>query len=260
MSAVKKTVAVLAAVMAAVAFASCKQEPQREIKVPEPEYEPTPMVDIKDKEENQTYGKESKEEIKALASAALEKLGAKFESSSEPTIESVYSQYEAANRAIGWIINTSFIATDEEDTYKAFGMTYERVLPDCQYGKKAGESQDNEKLIYNKETLEAYLATLIHPDEASDYMVDLEDGFEIPRIIEASNGALYALPYYYEPEGYGKEDKYNLTKNNDGSYTFVVTYTVLGDEGEEDREYTRNFRYANVDGRWVFERFVVIKQ
>ena len=134
------------------------------------------------------------------------------------------------------------------------------MLPDCHYGKTAGESEDNEKLIYNRETLEAYLSTLIHPDEASDYMIDLKEGYEIPRITAASNGALYALTFPYYPEGYGKKDEYELTPNDDGSYTFTVKYTTINDEDVEEGPFSQSFGYEKVDGRWVFTNFRVIKQ
>ena len=91
-------------------------------------------------------------------------------------------------------------------------------------------------------------------------MIDLLEGFDVPRITAASNGALYALTYPYTPEGYGEDDKYELTPNGDGSYTFSVTYTTLADDGSVEGEYTKNYGYENVDGRWVFTNFRVIKQ
>lgn len=210
--------------------------------------------------------KETAEEIQALVSVALEKLSVVPEyPEGYPTLEDVVEQYEKANMAVGWIVGTESVPTYESDTIVVNGLTYQRVKPDCHYGEHklnhhAAELGETEKLIYDKETLEAYLATLIHPDEAREYIIDIKESFDISKLVEAKNGALYALPYPYLTGGYGTDDTYELTKNSDGSYTFTVGYTLLNDDGTVRSEKSRKFGYVNVDGRWVFENFVVIKQ
>ena len=264
----KKTLIILLACLVLLSFISCKDEDEwivrgegnEIISSQDDEKEPENAEDEVLPEE-QEEPKESKEEIKALSDAAAEKLSVIPEyPEGYPNLDDVVAQYERANEAVGWIINTSYLATEPSDTHKAHGLIYQRVLPDCHYGDMAGESEDNEKLIYTRDNLEAYLSTLIHPDEAHDYMIDLKEGYEVPRITAASNGALYALTFPYYPEGYGKKDEYELVDNGDGSYTFIVKYTTINDEDVEEGPFTQKFGYENVDGRWVFTNFRVIKQ
>jgi hypothetical protein len=60
--------------------------------------------------------------------------------------------------------------------------------------------------------------------------------------------------------GYGDDDSYELSANDDGSYTFTVHYTLLDEKGNVRANRSRDFEYANIDGRWVFKNFVLIKQ
>ena len=257
----KRILCALICAVTVFAFCSCTFQEERIDSFPDNEIKQEEKKEekpVKDKTEEKRL---SKKEVIALADAALEKMSIVPEyPEGYPTLDDVVAQYEKANQAIGWIINTEPMATNPDDTHKAHGFVYQRVLPDCHYGDDAGKSEDNQKLIYDRATLEAYIATLIHPEEASDYMIDLLEGFDVPRITAASNGALYALTYPYTPEGYGEDDKYELTPNGDGSYTFSVTYTTLADDGSVEGEYTKNYGYENVDGRWVFTNFRVIKQ
>ena len=264
MSALKKTLILLSAICVSACMASCVTEDNFTDILADDDYvyEKEP---VKEKEPAPEKTGETKAQIKALAKEALEKMKVITEyPAGFPTLDDVVAQYNKANMVVGWIINTEEIATDASDTYEAHGMAYQRVKPDCHYGAHELEHHkdalgETEKLIYNKETLEAYLATLIHPEEAKDYMIDLKEGYDVPRLISGNNGALYALTFTYSPSGYGEEETYELTKNNDGSYTFTVNYTVKGSDGEE-KSYKHNFPYVKVDGRWVFENFIVIKQ
>lgn len=270
MSAVKKIIIACLALASCVYFASCT--PRDDFLDIIPEGDPEIQKDVddtaeKEKEEafeNAVSAKESRKEIEALAAEAVEKMSVIPEyPAGYPTLEAVVEQYKKANMVIGWIINTERIATFEDDTYETNGMTYQRVRPDCHYGEHAFDHstvpEEHEKLIYNKKTLEAYLATLIHPEEASDYMIDLKEGYDIPRLVQGENGALYALPFSYTPAGFGKDESYELTPDGDGSYTFTVNYTFTGKDGEaKPRQYKTD--YVKVDGRWVFENFRVFRQ
>lgn len=221
-----------------------------------------------DKTENNKQATESdrvtKKEVDALAAAALEKMSVVPEyPEGYPTLDDVVAQYKKACQAIGWIVNTELAASDGDYGYDAHGMTYYKVLPDCYLGAaKAGKDPNAEKLIYNKETLEAYLATLISADEARDYVLDIDDSFEIPKFVEAGNGALYVLPYAFPPAGYGDDstDTFDLTANGDGSYTLSVHYNTLDDEDNVEATHTYDVKYVKKDGRWVFENFLLVKQ
>lgn len=257
---------VILSILMVVSFSSCsfqeeridsgedapvKQEVQKPEKVEKPEKETESGEDTL-----------SKEEVDALASVALEKLNTVPEyPEGFPTLEAVVAQYERANEAIGWIIGTEKIATDSDYTHEAYGMTYSKVLPDCYLGaRNAGKNPDADMLIYNKETFEAYLATLIDADEAHDYVLDIKESFDIPKFVESKNGELYALPYAFPAAGYGEEDSYELIPNADGSYTLKVTYTLLDDEDKVRGESVYNAKYVKKNGRWVFENFRVVKQ
>lgn len=271
MSVNKKIKIALIALVAVCSFASCSNNETVQPDASTEQIETTDMGNTTNEtaentETPVTSSGATKEEIDALASAALEKMS-KIPEYPEgyPTLEDVVEQYEKANMAVGWIVNTEKVATDLSDTYEAHGLTYYRVKPDCHYGEHelshhASELGETEKLIYNKETFEAYLATLIHPDEATNYIIDIKESFDVPKFVENKSGALYALPYSYPVLGYGEEDTYELTDNGDGSYTFTVGYTTLNDDGSVRKENVRKFGYINVDGRWVFENFIVIKQ
>lgn len=220
------------------------------------------------KEEQSTetiINKPSKEEIDALAADALEVLQqVPIYPAGYPTLDDVVEHYKKATAAIGWIIGTEKVALDSADTTKKYGLSYNRVKPDCHYGEHElahhkEELGDTEKLIYNLETLEAYLCTLINPEEVAEYMVDNK---ELKKFVEADNGALYAISFSYIPEGYAKdsEDKYTLIDNGDGGYTFTVDYGVLDEDGKEKRRSKESFDFIKLDGRWIFEDFRVIKQ
>jgi len=268
----KNILVFLAALLAAMLFASCDNSEEYEFingsgeaSSSKPQTQETldnnEEKTDKEKEENQTP-KQTKAEIDALAAAALEKMSVIPQyPAGYPTLEDVVAQYERANEAIGWIVGTELVANDGDDSYTAKGMKYNRVLPDCYLGsKKAGKNPDADKLIYNKETLQAYFATLIHPDEARDYILDITESFDVPKFVENSVGALYVLPYAFPAAGYGEENTYELKKNNDESYTLYVHYTTLDENDEVKGEHTYAVDYIKLDGRWVFENFIVIKQ
>ncbi len=268
----KKILVFLLALLAAMLFASCDNSDEYEFingsgasSSSKPQTEESEDIGgektDKEKEEIQTPT-ETKAEIDSLAAAALEKMSVipKYPAG-YPTLEDVVAQYEKANEAIGWIVGTELVANDGDDSYTAKGLKYNRVLPDCYLGSKnAGKNPDAEKLIYNKETLQAYFATLIHPDEARDYILDITQSFDVPKFIERENGSLYVLPYAFPAAGYGEENTYELKKNNDESYTLYVHYTTLDENDEVKGEYTYPVDYIKLDGRWVFENFIVIKQ
>lgn len=261
----KKILIILSAVLVALSFTACNNSDEYEFI----NGSGTPSVENDKKElasdetaEDSTPQKETKEEIDALAAQALEKLSVVPEyPEGYPTLEDVVAQYERANMAIGWIVGTETAANNANDTYTVNGMTYCRVLPDCYLGvENAGKNPDADKLIYNKETLQAYFATLIHPDEAQEYVIDITESFEVPKFVQNEAGALYVLPYAFSAEGYGKENTYELKSNDDGSYTLTVRYTTVDKKGETVDEYNYNVKYVKYDGRWVFENFIVVKQ
>ena len=263
----KKIFIFLMALLAVLLLAACDNSDEYEFiygsEVAEPE---KPEKDEEPETENDIVTPEiprqTKEEIDALAAAALEKMAVIPEyPAGYPTLEDVVAQYEKANEAIGWVLGTETAANDADDTHTAHGMKYYRVLPDCYLGvKEAGKNPDAEKLIYNKETLKAYFATLIHPDEAAEYIRDITESFDIPRFVENSVGALYVIPYAFPPSGFGEENTYELQKNDDGSYTLTVRFALLDEEDKEDGEYTYKVKYIKHDGRWVFRDFIVVKQ
>lgn len=273
MTATKKIIIACLALSLSACFASCAPKHDDfldlipdvkpgEVQHDEKEKKDEVKVEVSDEAEQK---KESRKEINALADAAIEKMKAVPQyPAGYPTLDAVVEQYKKAAMAVGWIVNTEKIATDSNDTYEENGMTYQRVKPDCHYGEHEldhleKEGKETEKLIYNKESFEAYLATLIHPEEASDYMLDLKEGYDVPRLVAGDNGALYALPFSYSPSGYGDEETYELTSNGDGSYTFTVNYTVVGNGGEKKTR-KQMIDYVKVDGRWVFENFILYRQ
>lgn len=216
------------------------------------------------KPETNPSSQQPQADITPLVSQALEKLAAIPEyPEGYPTVEAVSAQYKKTCQAIGWIVGTELVATDADYTYEAHGLKYYKVLPDCYLGSKdAGKNPDADMLIYNKETFEAYLATLISSDEASDYIADIDESFEVPRFIEDRNGELYALPYAFPPAGYADDstDTFELAANDDGSYTLTVRYFTLDDDDNPDREHTYSVKYVNENGRWVFKNFRLVKQ
>lgn len=203
-------------------------------------------------------------DVNPLAEQALEKLKILPDyPEGYPTLDDVSAQYKRTCAAIGWIVGTELVATDADYTYEAYGMKYYKVLPDCYLGsEKAGKYPEAEMLIYNKETYEAYLATMISAEEASDYISDIDESFEIPRFVENENGELYALPYAFPPAGYADDstDTFELAANDDGSYTLTVRYFTLDDDDNPDREHTYSVKYVNENGRWVFKNFRLVKQ
>ncbi|MBQ7398869.1 MAG: hypothetical protein IJW06_00225 [Clostridia bacterium] len=267
MFSMKKIAVLFAAVLMTVSFCSCTANKEKNDGAGK-----VPSKQDADKVENVTSPEKdtdkagadtlTKKEVDALAAVALEKLSVIPEyPAGYPTLDDVVSQYKKATEAIGWIVGTELVATDADYTYQAYDMKYYKVLPDCYLGTKAaGKNPDAEMLIYNKKTFEAYLATLISADEASDYILDITDSFEIPRFVESKNGELYALPYAFPAAGYGEEDTYELKANDDGSYTLSVTYDILDENDEVERQGVYNVKYVQKDGRWVFENFRVVKQ
>lgn len=255
--------AVLAVAVICLGLCSCKIQPQNDEIPPFVKNDPATKP-VEDQPSKDTVQDISKEEVSKLAEEALIKLKTIPEyPEGYPTLDDVVAQYKKACQAIGWIVNTELAASDGDYGYDAHGMTYYKVLPDCYLGAaKAGKDPDAEKLIYNKETLEAYLATLISADEARDYVLDIDDSFEIPKFVEAGNGALYVLPYAFPPAGYGDDstDTFDLTANDDGSYTLSVHYNTLDDEDNVEATHTYDVKYVNKDGRWVFENFLLVKQ
>ena len=259
----KKILCVLLCVTAVFAFCSCTFQEERidgavenETKQEESNEE-KPVKDTAEEEKSL-----SKKEVKALADAAIEKMSVVPEyPEGYPTLDDVVAQYERATQAIGWIVGTERVATDGNYTIDANGMTYSKVLPDCYLGaKNAGKNKDADMLIYNKKALEAYLATLICADEAHEYVVDIDYSFDVPKFVEGSNGELYALPYAFPAAGYGEKDTYKLSENSDGSYTLSVTYDILDENDEVEKQAVYNVKYIKENGRWVFENFRVVKQ
>ncbi len=269
MNSIKKIAAVFLALLMLMSFCSCSFTEERIDGEPENDIVSRPDNN-KDKEEDkkQEHAAQeesdtlSKKEVDALASAALQKLSAIPEyPAGYPTRDDVVAQYKRACEAIGWIVGTELVATDGDYAHSSHGMNYYKVLPDCYLGaKNAGKNPDADMLIYNKETFEAYLATLIAKDEAHEYIVDITESFDVPRFVESKNGELYALPYAFPPAGYGEEDTFELKANGDGSYTLSVHYTTLDDNDEVDGEHTYDVKYIKKDGRWVFENFLLVKQ
>lgn len=271
MNSIKKIAAVSLALLMLMSFCSCSFTEERIDGEPEdgivsrPDDNKGKEDDNKQedatKEESDTL---SKKEVDALAKAALQKLSVIPEyPAGYPTLDDVTAQYKRATEAIGWIVGTELVATDGDYTYSSHGMTYYKVLPDCYLGaKQAGKNPDADMLIYNKETFEAYLATLIAKDEAHEYIVDITESFDVPRFVESKNGELYALPYAFPPAGYGEDstDTFDLKANADGGYTLSVHYNTLDEEDNVEATRTYDVKYVKKDGRWVFEDFRVVKQ
>ena len=262
----KSVFAVLAATVICLGVCSCdskKKQPGDEIP-PFANNNPVTIPDENKEGQKHPDANESDEDVKALANAALEKMRAVPEyPEGYPTLDDVVAQYKRTCQAVGWIVGTELAAYDGDYGYKAYDMTYYKVLPDCYLGSKdAGKNPDAEQLIYNMETLEAYFATLVTADEAKDYILDIEDSFEVPKFVENEKGELYVLPYAFPPAGYADDstDTFELFANDDGSYTLTVHYSTLDDEDNIDREHTYDVKYVNENGRWVFENFRLVKQ
>ncbi|MBR2021229.1 MAG: hypothetical protein IJ939_02225, partial [Clostridia bacterium] len=68
--------------------------------------------------------------------------------------------------------------------------------------------------------------------------------------------------YAFPPAGYADDstDTFELSANDDGSYTLSVHYNTLDDEDNIEDELVYNVKYVNKDGRWVFENFRLVKQ
>lgn len=263
---IKKAASAVLAVLMLLVMCSCQFSEERiDSGEDAPVKQETQKPEKIEKPEKETETKEdtlSKEEVDALAAVALEKLSAVPEyPAGYPTLEDVVAQYKRANEAIGWIVGTEKIATDLDYTHEAHGLTYSKVLADCYLGaKNAGKNPDADMLIYNKETLEAYIATLIDEEDAYNYILDITESFDVPKFIESKNGELYALPYAFPAKGYGEEDEYELIANADGSYTLKVTYDILDENDEVEKQGEYKAKYVKKNGRWVFENFRVVKQ
>lgn len=281
MSALKRTAIVLFVFLSLLAMSCCTGKDKKNVSDPvvgdgeqmtQNEQENKENTDTKNdgdttnNKKGDKVNKQSKEEIDSLAKDALEKMAVLPEYPEDfPTLDDVVAQYEKANMAVGWIVGTEKVATDSDDTISQNGMTYNRVRPDCHYGEHelshhASTLGETQKLIYNGETLEAYLATLISADEAHEYYIDATEKSDIfvPRFTTDSNGALYALPYSYEPNGFGKEE-YSLAKIDADNYDFTISYEKLNSDGTVKTNKSYTMKYKNIDGRWVFENFRLIK-
>lgn len=264
---IKRLLAAILVAAAVVMLCACQMQEER-IDGEEVKQETVNNQDDSEAESEEFVPQEepvlTREEVDALASAALEKLNTvPAYPAGYPKLDDVVSQYKKTCQAIGWIVGTELVATDGDYTHEAYGMKYYKVLPDCYLGSvKAGKDPDADKLIYNKETLEAYLATLIGKDEAHEYVLDITESFEVPKFTQSKNGELYALPYAFPPAGYADDstDTFELKANGDGSYTLSVHYSTLDDEDKPDRTHTYDVKYVKKDGRWVFENFILVKQ
>lgn len=179
-----------------------------------------------------------------------------------PTLADAASLYKKANMAIGWIISTEPVAVYENNTITVDGLPYKKVRPDCFYGAHAlshhkDELKDTQKLIFDLDSLEAYLKTLVSAEEAKNYM---EDARDLKKFTEDKNGNLYVMDFSYVPQGYG-EETYTLDDNGDGTYTFNVSYQLVDEDGEVYKERVRHYDLVkNEEGRWVFDEFIVIRQ
>ncbi len=248
----RKFLIIIAAIAVVSVFVSCKSDK---------EAEQTPTV-IPEQQVETMYTSDA-EEIKRLSEQVVELLSQNpTYDEGYPTVDDVIARYKMANIAIGWIAGTEAVATDKRDLYEYDGFMYERVRPDCFYGKELLESSQNSdqtaRLIYNMKTLECYLATLIGKEDAKEYMVDIS-GYDMPKFVEAPNGALYAIPYSYPVSGYTDEEAYALSDDGDGTYTFTVNYGVIKADGTVVQK-SHDFGFENIDGRWVFTDFRILKQ
>ena len=259
---IKKLLVAVLVASAVISLSSCKMGEER-IDVDYSQEADANNKDTDKENDNADVSGESGE--KSPAEKALEELNTLPEyPEGYPELSDVVAQYRKACEAIGWIVGTELVATDGDYGYEANGMKYYKVLPDCYLGSaRAGDDPDAKQLIYNKETLEAYFATLIGVEDAREYTLDIDQSFDIPRFVENENGELYALPYAFPPAGYAddKTDEFGLHKNDDGSYTLEVRYYTLDDEDNIEPEYhTYNVKYVNENGRWVFRNFRLVKQ
>lgn len=223
----------------------------------------TPTGDDLKKPVDNVSEQTSPSDIKALSDSAVELMTNSIPKYSEdyPTLKDAAALYEKANMVIGWIIGTEEVAVYDDDSITVDGLIYKRVRPDCFYGAHnlehhAEEIGETQKLIYDLKSLEAYIGTIINPEEAKEYMADSK---ELKKFTEGENGGLYVLPFYYEPTGFG-EEKYSLDANDDGTYTFNVDYELIDENGEAYKERRESFDLVQLDGRWVFEDFRVIRQ
>ncbi len=183
------------------------------------------------------------------------------------TLETATKLYERANEAVGWIVRTKKVAVYPEETISVdisgMAVTYYRVRPDCHYGlhdltHHAQQLGNTSKLIFNLDTLEAYLATVVGEVEAEMLIMDLEDEV-VPMFVERDN-KLYAHNIIYTPEGFSDEETYTFADNGDDTFDFTVSYSTLNDDGSVKKNKSKTFTILKENGRYVFSDFRVIKQ
>ena len=58
----------------------------------------------------------------------------------------------------------------------------------------------------------------------------------------------------------GSVKLYEISVNSDGSYTLSVSYDILDENDEVEKQAVYNVKYIKENGRWVFENFRVVKQ
>lgn len=242
---------------ACICFASCKNDADKELPATDKEINQQQQAENADEDEGNT------EYVDYLSGQAIDIMTkAPDYPEGYPTLTDAAALYNKANMAIGWIISTEPVAVYDNNTITIDGFEYKKVRPDCFYGvhnlnHHKDELGETQKLIFDLESLEAYLATLVSAEEARNY---IEDALDLKKFAEDKNGSLYVLDFTYVPEGYG-EETYTLDDNGDGTYTFNVSYQLVDENSEVYKERTKHYKLVqNENGRWVFDEFVVIKQ
>ncbi len=158
-----------------------------------------------------------------------------------PTEQNIIDAYKAANDPYCWIILTKTPPLVKDDVIDVDGIKYYRV---------------NSNQIVNLKGLGDFFATLYGKELAEILM---EENADIKRFVESEDGKLYCNDFSYEPQGYGKDETYTVEKNSDTSYTLVVEYDLLNEDGSFRKKSSKTYVYEKVDGRWLFTRYRVIR-
>ena len=69
-----------------------------------------------------------------------------------------------------------------------------------------------------------------------------------------------AEPKSEEPAADKKKTAAKVLDNGDGTYTFNVKYTLVDEDGNVYKNRQESFDFVQIDGRWLFDDFRVIRQ
>lgn len=157
---------------------------------------------------------------------------------SYPTEADIIDMYKKAAAAVEWFNNISVPPLDRDITAEIDGLMYAKV---------------KSQTVVDLDSLRAYLETLLDKDMA-DLLIDYNT--EINRFVE-KDGALYCTTFAFAVQGYSGEETYSVTKKSDDEYTLEVSYQKFDEEGNVKADRVQKCNFKKLDGRWVFEDFLL---